>query len=176
MSDGEEELEEEENAKIILLVLLSLCEQHYLAPRVYDVAKSLEWRENSFQPTMKKDLKTLSSVPPQLYFGVPARKLSTVGCFLIEYNFRTGRLMLEVGLGLVLVQISIPPFFADAGMLFPTEVAEGALLTVALLSENCSSSSRGSNGVLPDKANASRLLLTGLPTCMLSCKPKRKYR
>jgi hypothetical protein len=44
-SDEEEELEEEENVETILLGFLSLCEQRYLAPRVYDVAKSLEWRE-----------------------------------------------------------------------------------------------------------------------------------
>ncbi|CAG8655352.1 4276_t:CDS:2, partial [Paraglomus occultum] len=45
LSDEEEELEEKENAETILLGFLSLCEQCYLAPRIYDVAKSYEWRE-----------------------------------------------------------------------------------------------------------------------------------
>ena len=56
-SDEEEELEEEENAEIILLGLLSFCEERYLAPEFTTLPSLWNGGKKSFQPTTKKDLK-----------------------------------------------------------------------------------------------------------------------
>jgi hypothetical protein len=84
-SDEEEELEEQENVEATLLGFLALSEQRYLVPRVYNVAKSFEWREKILPAYDEERFKKLFRMSRHS-FSLLADRIRNDGAFISRGN------------------------------------------------------------------------------------------